>query len=121
MVFQVGDIVWIFVRRARFPQGRFGKLHPRVDGPFRILKKINDNAYKVELPGHYGVSDTFNVADLSPYTPNVDFDDDSGSSHFLEGEDDTDQGGSPLSPTQAGSYPCYLFLVKVKCIVNKGC
>nr|GFB32282.1 putative polyprotein [Tanacetum cinerariifolium] len=67
----------------------------------RILKKINDNAYKVELPGHYGVSDTFNIADLSPYTPNDDFDDDSGSSRFLEAEDDTDQGGSPLSPTQA--------------------
>nr|GEW15223.1 hypothetical protein [Tanacetum cinerariifolium] len=86
----------------RVLEGRFGKLHPRADGPFRILKKINDNAYKVELPDHYGVSDTFNVADLSPYMPNADFDDDSGSSHFLEGDDDTDQGGSPLSPTQAG-------------------
>nr|GEW71380.1 transposon Ty3-I Gag-Pol polyprotein [Tanacetum cinerariifolium] len=96
------DLVWVHLRRARFPQGRFCKLHPHADGPFHILKKINDNAYKVELPGHYGVSDTFNVADLSPYTPNADFDDDSGSSRFLEGEDDTDQGGSPLSPTQAG-------------------
>ncbi|GJR05853.1 reverse transcriptase domain-containing protein [Tanacetum coccineum] len=95
------DLVWIHLRHARFPQGRFGKLNPRADGPFRILKKINDNAYKVELPGHYGVSSTFNVADLSPYTPDADFDDDSGSSRFLEGEDDTDQGGSPLSPTQA--------------------
>nr|GEY20410.1 transposon Ty3-I Gag-Pol polyprotein [Tanacetum cinerariifolium] len=97
-----GDLVWIHLRHARFSQGRFGKLHPRADGPFRILKKINVNAYKVELPGHYGVSDTFNDADLSLYTPNADFDDDSGSSRFLEGEDDTDQGGSPLSPTQAG-------------------
>ncbi|GJY75423.1 RNA-directed DNA polymerase [Tanacetum coccineum] len=102
VLFEEGDLVWIHLRRARFPQGRFGKLQPRADGPFRILKKINDNAYKVELLGHYGVSDTFNVADLSPYTPNADFDDDSGSSRFLEGEDDTDQGGSPLSPTQAG-------------------
>nr|GFA59291.1 RNA-directed DNA polymerase [Tanacetum cinerariifolium] len=102
VLFEEGDLVLIHLRRARFPQGRFGKLHPRADGPFRILKKINDNAYKVELPGHYGVSDTFNVVDLSPYTPNADFDDDSGSSSFLEGEDDTDQGGSPLSPTQAG-------------------
>nr|GEX86777.1 putative reverse transcriptase domain, zinc finger, CCHC-type, aspartic peptidase domain protein [Tanacetum cinerariifolium] len=83
-------------------QGRFGKLHLRADGPFRILKKINDNAYKVELPGHYGVSDTFNVDDLSPYMSNADFDDDSGSSHFLEGEDDIDQRGSPFSPTQVG-------------------
>ncbi|GJX91372.1 reverse transcriptase domain-containing protein [Tanacetum coccineum] len=84
-LFEEGDLVWIHLRCARFPQGRFGKLHPRADGPSRILKKINDNAYKVELPGHYGVSNTFNVADLSPYTPNADFDDDSGSSHFLEG------------------------------------
>nr|GEX29178.1 reverse transcriptase domain-containing protein [Tanacetum cinerariifolium] len=93
-----GDVA---VRLKLHTQRRFGKLHPRADGPFRILKKINDNAYKVELPGHYGVSDTFNVADLSSYTPNADFDDDSRSSRFLEGEDDTDQGGSPLNPTQA--------------------
>ena len=29
--------------------------------------KINDNAYKGELSGDYGVSTTFNVSDLSPY------------------------------------------------------
>ncbi|GJX37405.1 hypothetical protein Tco_0250708 [Tanacetum coccineum] len=61
----------------------------------------NSKGGKITRKGHYGVSSTFNVADLSPYTPDADFDDDSGSSRFLEGEDDTDQGGSPLSPTQA--------------------
>jgi len=40
---------------------------PRVNGPFEILERVNDNAYKVNLPGDYGVSATFNVADLSPY------------------------------------------------------
>ncbi|GJT58336.1 reverse transcriptase domain-containing protein [Tanacetum coccineum] len=84
VLFEEGGLVWIHLRHARFPQGRFGKLNPRADGPFRILKKINDNAYKVELPGHYGVSSTFNVADLSPYTPDADFDDDSGSSRGIE-------------------------------------
>jgi len=28
---------------------------------------VDDNAYKVNLPGEYGVSATFNVADLSLY------------------------------------------------------
>nr|GEX94889.1 putative reverse transcriptase domain, zinc finger, CCHC-type, aspartic peptidase domain protein [Tanacetum cinerariifolium] len=78
VLFEEGDLVWIHLRRAWFPQGRFGKLHLRADGPFRILKKINNNAYKVEFPGHYGVYDTFNVADLSSYTSNADIDDDSG-------------------------------------------
>jgi hypothetical protein len=37
------------------------------DGPFRILEKINDNAYKLELPLGFGVRPTFNISDLRPY------------------------------------------------------
>ena len=40
---------------------------PRSDDPFEVLERIGPNAYKVDLPGDYGVSATFNVADLSPY------------------------------------------------------
>ena len=40
---------------------------PRADGPFKVLEKINDNAYKLELPADFGVSPTFNIADLKPY------------------------------------------------------
>jgi hypothetical protein len=39
----------------------------RADGPFKILEKINDNAYKLELPLEFGVSRTFNILDLRPY------------------------------------------------------
>jgi ribosomal protein L21E len=85
--FKEGDLVWIHLRKERFPTQAKSKLSPRADGPFKIVQKINDNAYKVELPGTYGVSATFNVADLSPY-----FDDeaelDSRTSLFQPGEND---------------------------------
>ncbi|GJT56335.1 RNA-directed DNA polymerase [Tanacetum coccineum] len=83
-----GDLVWIHLRNECFPAARFGKFKPRGDGPFRVLKKINDNAYKIELPGHYNVYATFNVADLSPYKGDSDDEPDSGSSLLQEGEDD---------------------------------
>jgi hypothetical protein len=40
---------------------------PQADGPFRVLQRIGENAYKIELPSDYGVFATFNVLDLSPY------------------------------------------------------
>ena len=65
--FEPGDLVWIHLRKERFPSKRRSKLLPRSDGPFKILERVNPNAYKVDLPGEYGVSATFNVADLRPY------------------------------------------------------
>ncbi len=62
-----GDLVWIYLRKDRFPTQRKSKLSARSDGPFKILEKVNDNAYKLELPSSYGVSSTFNVADLVPF------------------------------------------------------
>jgi hypothetical protein len=37
------------------------------DGPFKIPEKVNDNAYKLNLPPDFGVSPTFNIADLTSY------------------------------------------------------
>jgi hypothetical protein len=55
------------MRKERFPAKRRSKLLPRRDGPFQVLERINDNAYKLDLPGEYNVSATFNVTDLSPF------------------------------------------------------
>jgi len=44
----------------------------RVNGPFWVIKRVNDNVYKIDLPGEYNVSTTFNVKDLSPYLEDVD-------------------------------------------------
>nr|GEW05586.1 hypothetical protein [Tanacetum cinerariifolium] len=69
-------------------KGRYGKLQARADGPFWVLKRINDNTYKIKLPGHYNVSATFNVTDLSPYDGDSDDGLQSGVLLFQDGEDD---------------------------------
>ena len=53
------------MRKERFPARRRSKLHPRRDGPFQVLARINDNAYKLDLLGEYNISATFNASDLS--------------------------------------------------------
>jgi hypothetical protein len=40
---------------------------PRADGPFNALEKINESAYKINLPTDFGVSPTINIVDLKPY------------------------------------------------------
>jgi len=62
---------------------------PRADGPFKILEKINDNAYKLELPTDFGVSPTFNIADLKPYLGEENALE-SRTTPVLEAEDDED-------------------------------
>ena len=86
MVFQEGDLVWLHLRNDRFPQERNSKLKPRGDGPFKVLKKINNNAYVIDIPtDKYLVSNTFNVSDLSPYHGDDDIAE-TRTSHFQGGE-----------------------------------
>jgi hypothetical protein len=59
-----GDLVWLHLKKERFPDVRKSKLMCCADGPFKILEKINDNAYELELPPEFGVSPTFNILDL---------------------------------------------------------
>ncbi|KAH9792707.1 hypothetical protein KPL71_004239 [Citrus sinensis] len=67
VIFQPGDWVWVHMRNERFLAQRRSKLLPRGDGPFQVVARINDNAYKLDLPGEYNVSATFNVSDISPF------------------------------------------------------
>uniref|UniRef100_A0A151UHV2 Transposon Ty3-G Gag-Pol polyprotein n=1 Tax=Cajanus cajan TaxID=3821 RepID=A0A151UHV2_CAJCA len=56
IIFEEGDLVWLHLRKERFPTQRKSKLSRRGDGPFKVLQRINDNAYKLDLPSDYGVS-----------------------------------------------------------------
>ncbi|KAH9648164.1 WD REPEATS REGION domain-containing protein [Citrus sinensis] len=50
VVFQPGDWVWVHMRKERFPAQMRSKLLPKGDGPFQVVARINDNAYKLDLP-----------------------------------------------------------------------
>ena len=68
MVFNIGDLVWLHLRKDRFPHERKSKLRPRTDGPFKVLERYNNNAYKIDIPrDKYSMSDIFNIKDLSWY------------------------------------------------------
>jgi hypothetical protein len=88
-----GDLVWLHLRKERFPELRKSKLMSRAAGPFKILAKINDNAYKLELPPEFGVSPTFNISDLRPYFREED-EMSSRTTSMQEGEDDEDINSS---------------------------
>jgi hypothetical protein len=95
LIFEPGDWVWLHMRKERFPTQRRSKLLPRGDGPFQVLERINDNAYKLDLPGEYNVSATFNVTDLSPF----DVGDDLRTNPFQEGGNDVDIKATTSNPT----------------------
>ena len=62
-----GDWVWLHLRKDRFPTKRKSKLSLRGDGPFQVLQRINNNAYRLDLLEEYGVSNTFNITNLVPF------------------------------------------------------
>ena len=66
-VYEVGDRVYLRVSPLRGVKrfGVKGKLGPRFIGPYRVLERMGEVAYKLELPeGLSGVHDVFHVSQL---------------------------------------------------------
>ena len=70
--FVVGDDVFVKVspRKGTFRFGRKGKLAPRFIGPFEILQRVGEVAYRLALPPPLErVHDVFHVSILRRYKP----------------------------------------------------
>jgi hypothetical protein len=107
LIVEPGELVWLHLRKDTFPTLRKSKLMPRTDGPFKVLERINDNAYKLDLPVDFGVSRTFNIADLKPYLGEND-ELESRTTQMQEGKDDEDiptNGTSTPTPVSTSTIP----------------
>jgi len=58
--FNVGDYVMVQIRLKQYPSSTVKKLY----GPFKILRRINSNAYTIDLSPVFGISPFVNIEDL---------------------------------------------------------
>ena len=51
--FMEGDLVWVILTKERCPHGFYSMLGARKVGSCKVLTKIIDNAYTVQLPSSF--------------------------------------------------------------------
>ena len=69
VIFEAGDQVLAFLTKDSMPAHAYNKLKAKKIGPLTVLERINDNAYRLQLPEKITTSDLFNVRYLSRFVP----------------------------------------------------
>ena len=68
--FQVGDQVWLYIGKDRI-QGEGKKLKPIRYGTFRILEKIGENYFCLDLPAYMHIYSVINANCLRLFEPSM--------------------------------------------------
>ncbi|XP_049331039.1 uncharacterized protein LOC125804762 [Astyanax mexicanus] len=91
-LYSPGDRVWLSTRDFRQPDAN-KKLSVKYIGPFKVIKRINEVTYRLDLPSHYRVCPSFHVSLLKPVIPGP--------------LDETSLGASPPPPVAMDGGPVY--------------
>lgn len=97
LIFDVGDLVWVYLTRDRLPARAYNKLKSKKIGPVEVLERINDNAYRLRLPADINTSDVFTVKFLSRYVSGANTSDSRSNPSYLGSPDAA--SSSSLAPT----------------------
>ena len=65
--YNVGDLVLLSTANLPMPRNLTRKLARLYDGPFEVLERIGQNAYRLKLPASVRLHPVFNVSQLRPY------------------------------------------------------
>ena len=68
--FQLGNQVWLYINKD-IMQGEGKKLKPIRYGPFKILDKIGENAFRLDLPAYMQIYSVVHVENLRLYEPSL--------------------------------------------------
>jgi hypothetical protein len=65
--FKVGEVVWVYLSKDSYPKGDYKNITHRKFGPYPILKKFGESAYRIKLSEDMHISNVFNVRHLHKY------------------------------------------------------